>query len=61
MNKRHLCVITVLAMLGRFMKCHGFGPHTMHNGIYNSCNTTLRRYICAPSINIQNQDMLMYE
>lgn len=24
---------------GRFMKCHGFGPHTLHNGIYNSCNT----------------------
>ena len=24
---------------GRFMKCHGFGPHQLHNGIYNSCNT----------------------
>jgi penicillin-binding protein 2 len=24
---------------GRFMKCHGFGPHNLHNGIYNSCNT----------------------
>src|SRR3970282_844448 len=23
---------------GRFMKCHGFGPHNLHNGIYNSCN-----------------------
>ena len=22
-----------------FMKCHGFGPHQLHNGIYNSCNT----------------------
>jgi penicillin-binding protein 2 len=21
------------------MKCHGFGPHQLHNGIYNSCNT----------------------
>jgi penicillin-binding protein 2 len=24
---------------GRFMKCHGFGPHQLNNGIYNSCNT----------------------
>lgn len=24
---------------GRFMGCHGFGPHQLHNGIYNSCNT----------------------
>ncbi|WP_339658004.1 penicillin-binding protein 2 [Flavobacterium frigidarium] len=24
---------------GRFMKCHGFGPHSLNNGIYNSCNT----------------------
>ncbi len=24
---------------GSFMKCHGFGPHQFHNGIYNSCNT----------------------
>ncbi|MFQ3173215.1 MAG: penicillin-binding protein 2 [Flavobacterium sp.] len=24
---------------GRFMKCHGFGPHNLNNGIYNSCNT----------------------
>ncbi len=24
---------------GRFMKCHGSGPHQLHNGIYNSCNT----------------------
>lgn len=24
---------------GRFMKCHGTGPHQLHNGIYNSCNT----------------------
>jgi penicillin-binding protein 2 len=23
---------------GRFMKCHGSGPHQLHNGIYNSCN-----------------------
>lgn len=23
---------------GKFMKCHGFGPHQLHNGIYNSCN-----------------------
>ncbi|WPR72560.1 penicillin-binding protein 2 [Flavobacterium sp. NG2] len=23
---------------GRFMKCHGFGPHQLHNGMYNSCN-----------------------
>jgi penicillin-binding protein 2 len=22
-----------------FMKCHGSGPHQLHNGIYNSCNT----------------------
>jgi penicillin-binding protein 2 len=20
---------------GRFMKCHGFGPHQLNNGIYN--------------------------
>ncbi len=24
---------------GAFMKCHGFGPHKLNNGIYNSCNT----------------------
>ncbi|KDN54786.1 penicillin-binding protein 2 [Flavobacterium seoulense] len=24
---------------GRFMKCHGFGPHQLNNGIYNSCNS----------------------
>jgi penicillin-binding protein 2 len=24
---------------GRFMACHGFGPHQLHNGIYASCNT----------------------
>jgi penicillin-binding protein 2 len=24
---------------GRFMKCHGRGPHVLQNGIYNSCNT----------------------
>lgn len=24
---------------GRFMACHGSGPHQLHNGIYNSCNT----------------------
>ncbi|SHF96025.1 penicillin-binding protein 2 [Flavobacterium fluvii] len=23
---------------GRFMKCHGFGPHQLHNGIALSCN-----------------------
>jgi len=23
---------------GAFMKCHGSGPHTLNNGIYNSCN-----------------------
>ncbi len=23
---------------GRFMRCHGRGPHQLHNGIYNSCN-----------------------
>ena len=23
---------------GRFMKCHGSGPHQLHNGIYKSCN-----------------------
>ena len=24
---------------GRFMKCHGYGPHRLHNGIALSCNT----------------------
>jgi penicillin-binding protein 2 len=24
---------------GRFMRCHGSGPHQLHNGIYNSCNS----------------------
>ncbi|MFP9112600.1 penicillin-binding protein 2 [Flavobacterium sp. RHBU_3] len=24
---------------GAFMRCHGFGPHQLNNGIYNSCNT----------------------
>ena len=24
---------------GRFMRCHGFGPHQLNNGIYNSCNS----------------------
>ncbi|MCW2120810.1 penicillin-binding protein 2 [Flavobacterium sp. 7A] len=24
---------------GRFMACHGSGPHQLNNGIYNSCNT----------------------
>ena len=41
---------------GRFMKCHGFGPHQLHNGIYNSCNTyfgnaymrTINKYVSAP-------------
>jgi penicillin-binding protein 2 len=23
---------------GRFMRCHGRGPHRLNNGIYNSCN-----------------------
>jgi penicillin-binding protein 2 len=23
---------------GRFMKCHGYGPHQLHNGIAQSCN-----------------------
>lgn len=38
---------------GHFMKCHGSGPHQLHNGIYNSCNTyfgsvymkTINKYI----------------
>jgi penicillin-binding protein 2 len=42
---------------GRFMKCHGFGPHQLHNGIYNSCNTyfanaymrTINKYI-SPAV-----------
>ena len=41
---------------GRFMKCHGSGPHQLHNGIYNSCNTyfgntymrTINKYVSAP-------------
>ncbi len=41
---------------GRFMKCHGFGPHQLHNGIYNSCNTyfgntymrTINKYVSPP-------------
>jgi penicillin-binding protein 2 len=41
---------------GRFMKCHGFGPHQLHNGIYNSCNTyfgntymrIINKYVSAP-------------
>lgn len=24
---------------GRFMRCHGFGPHQLYNGITQSCNT----------------------
>jgi penicillin-binding protein 2 len=45
---------------GRFMKCHGFGPHCTTE-FTTPVTPTLRRYICAPSINIQNQDMqLMY-
>ena len=24
---------------GHFQRCHGFGPHQLHNGIYASCNT----------------------
>jgi penicillin-binding protein 2 len=42
---------------GRFMKCHGFGPHQLYNGIALSCNTyfanvymrTINKYISAPS------------
>jgi penicillin-binding protein 2 len=26
---------------GRFMKCHGFGPHQLNNGIYNSVTPIL--------------------
>ncbi|MFM9824861.1 penicillin-binding protein 2 [Flavobacterium sp.] len=41
---------------GRFMKCHGSGPHQLHNGIYNSCNTyfgstymrTINKYVNPP-------------
>jgi penicillin-binding protein 2 len=41
---------------GRFMKCHGSGPHQLHNGIYNSCNTyfanvylrIIGKYVSAP-------------
>lgn len=42
---------------GRFMKCHGFGPHQLYNGIALSCNTyfanvymrTINKYVSAPS------------
>ncbi|MDI1257562.1 MAG: penicillin-binding protein 2 [Flavobacterium sp.] len=42
---------------GRFMKCHGSGPHQLHNGIYNSCNTyfanaymkTINKYVSPPA------------
>ncbi len=41
---------------GRFMKCHGSGPHQLHNGIYNSCNAyfgtaymrTINKYVSPP-------------
>jgi len=41
---------------GRFMKCHGSGPHQLHNGIYNSCNSyfgntymrTINKYVNPP-------------
>jgi cell division protein FtsI/penicillin-binding protein 2 len=44
---------------GRFMKCHGFGPHQLNNGIYNSCNTyfanvymrTINKYV-KPSMRL---------
>ena len=39
MSKRPSCVITGFSYApGRFMKCHGFGPHQLHNGIALSCN-----------------------
>jgi len=42
---------------GRFMKCHGSGPHQLHNGIYNSCNAyfgtvymkTINKYAKPPA------------
>ncbi len=42
---------------GRFMKCHGFGPHQLYNGIALSCNTyfanvymrTINKYLSAPA------------
>jgi penicillin-binding protein 2 len=42
---------------GRFMGCHGSGPHQLHNGMYNSCNTyfasvymkTINKYTKAPA------------
>ena len=49
---------------GRFMKCHGFGPHQLHNGIYNSCNTyfanvymrTINKYVSPPhAVDIWNK------
>jgi penicillin-binding protein 2 len=41
---------------GRFMKCHGSGPHQLNNGIYNSCNAyfgntymkTINKYVSPP-------------
>ncbi len=41
---------------GRFMRCHGSGPHQLHNGIYNSCNAyfgtvymrTINKYLKPP-------------
>ncbi|MBC7641708.1 MAG: penicillin-binding protein 2 [Flavobacterium sp.] len=40
---------------GHFQRCHGFGPHQLHNGIYASCNTyfasvymrTINKYVNA--------------
>jgi penicillin-binding protein 2 len=42
---------------GRFMGCHGFGPHQLHNGIYLSCNAyfgtvymkTINKYAKPPA------------
>ncbi len=42
---------------GRFMRCHGSGPHQLHNGIYNSCNAyfgtvymkTINKYAKPPA------------
>jgi penicillin-binding protein 2 len=48
---------------GRFMKCHGFGPHQLNNGIYNSCNTyfnvmkTINKYV-KPSYAVDVGDHL---
>lgn len=44
---------------GRFMRCHGSGPHQLHNGIYASCNTyfgqaymkTINKYV-KPAVGV---------